>query len=228
MRAEENTEDLLRALKSDADTVQALEGKRLGVSEPHASSARHRKIMSFFILGVLPISLAGLMVFFLATRAPMLLLLLILLYGLELLLFIVFSFDLSSVVKGSLVFKASMVDMRSRGLTEISRDVWKYGHLKILRLSHNRIAHLPPEIGELEDLEELDLSDNQLTHLPPEIGKLKNLEELDLSDNQLTHLPPEIGKLKKLKYLHLGGNPLPRSEKDKIKKLLPECRIYWL
>jgi hypothetical protein len=192
-------------------------------------SAGHRGIMLFFIQGVLPVSLAGLMVFFLAAKGPMLLLLLALLYGLELVLFIVFSFDLTSVVKGGPVLKASMVDIRYRGLTQVPRDVWRYGRrLKILRLPHNRIAHLPPEIGELKHLGELDLGDNQLTALPAEIGELENLEELDLSDNQLTHLPPEIGKLKKLKYLHLGGNPLSQKEKDKIKRLLPRCKIYWL
>ncbi len=34
---------------------------------------------------------------------------------------------------------------------------------------------------------------NQLTALPPEIGQLTNLQTLYLGDNQLTTLPPEIG-----------------------------------
>ena len=39
---------------------------------------------------------------------------------------------------------------------------------------------------------------NNLESLPPEIGELQNLERLVLSNNKLTSLPPEIGKLKKL------------------------------
>jgi internalin A len=61
---------------------------------------------------------------------------------------------------------------------------------------------------------ELDLSGSDLTELPPEIGQLTQLEVLVLGKeengeyigNKLTCLPPEIGLLKQLKVLQVSGN----------------------
>ena len=48
-----------------------------------------------------------------------------------------------------------------------------------------------------------DLSSRGLTALPPEIGQLTNLQWLELEDNQLTGLPPEFGQLANLQTLAL-------------------------
>jgi Leucine-rich repeat (LRR) protein len=76
---------------------------------------------------------------------------------------------------------------------------------------------LPPEIGQLTNLETLRLEGNQLTVLPPEIGQLTNLKGLAPARNQLTTLPPEIGQLTSLRRLALDGNQLttlPRELAD--------------
>jgi Leucine-rich repeat (LRR) protein len=56
---------------------------------------------------------------------------------------------------------------------------------------------------------ELDLSGKGLTTLPPEIGQLTNLQTLNLYSNQLSSLPPEIRKVSNLKKLDLRRNPVP-------------------
>ncbi|MGE8712175.1 leucine-rich repeat domain-containing protein, partial [Leptospira interrogans] len=68
---------------------------------------------------------------------------------------------------------------------------------------------------------------NQLTILPNEIGQLKNLQVLELNNNQLTTLSKEIGQLKNLKRLELDNNQLSSEEKERIRKLLPKCQIYF-
>jgi len=62
----------------------------------------------------------------------------------------------------------------------------------------------------VEDTDSLDLGYNQLTgSIPPEIGNLTNLNYLDLGGNQLTgEIPSEIGNLTNLNYLILNDNLL--------------------
>ncbi|MEH1880819.1 COR domain-containing protein, partial [Nostoc sp.] len=50
---------------------------------------------------------------------------------------------------------------------------------------------LPPEFGQLTNLQSLHLYSNQLSSLPPEFGQLQNLKKLDLRRNPVP-IPPEI------------------------------------
>jgi len=100
------------------------------------------------------------------------------------------------------------VDLAYKNLTTLPPEIGNLKNLEKLDLQFNQLTTLPPEIGNLTKLEWLLLSGNHLTTLPPEIGKLKNLEWLDLAGNQLTTLPPEIGNLKKLEMLYLLSNEL--------------------
>ena len=57
---------------------------------------------------------------------------------------------------------------------------------------------------------ELDLPGNSLSgHLPPEIGNLEELTYLNIMSNRLTGtLPPELGDLTRLEFLYLDDNRL--------------------
>ncbi|EMG19247.1 leucine rich repeat protein [Leptospira interrogans serovar Copenhageni str. LT2050] len=48
-----------------------------------------------------------------------------------------------------------------------------------------------------------------------------------MNNNQLTTLPKEIGQLKNLQELYLNNNQLSIEEKERIRKLLPKCQIYF-
>ena len=76
-----------------------------------------------------------------------------------------------------------------------------------VNLFDKNLTTLPPEIGNLKNLEYLSLGSNELTTIPKEIGNLTNLEVLWLTGNQLTTIPPEIGNLKNLIRLDLNRNP---------------------
>ena len=62
----------------------------------------------------------------------------------------------------------------------------------------------------MSGLIDLDLSSNQLSgSIPPELGNLTNLQYLYLSSNQLTgSIPPELGNLTALEVLRLNDNQL--------------------
>ncbi len=69
---------------------------------------------------------------------------------------------------------------------------------------------IPPELGNLANLERLYLHENDLTGpIPPDLGNLANLERLSLHGNDLTDpIPAELGGLANLKSLGLGANDL--------------------
>jgi hypothetical protein len=81
-------------------------------------------------------------------------------------------------------------------------------NLQDLGLGDNQLTAIPPELGNLTNLQYFSLGDNQLTAIPPELGSLTNLQYLWLSSNELTAIPPELGNLANLQYLDLGNNQL--------------------
>ena len=80
---------------------------------------------------------------------------------------------------------------------------------------------------EVVGLERLDLRNNNLTVLPAEISKLQALKVLHLDNNSLSTLPAEIGNLQGLKELYLDNNNFCKTEQQRIKKLLPNCEIFF-
>ena len=77
----------------------------------------------------------------------------------------------------------------------------------------------------IENTTELNLGNSGLTgEIPPEIGNLINLEWLYLSGNQLTGtIPPEIGNLTNLKILSLSSNQLT----GEIPESICDLNINW-
>lgn len=69
---------------------------------------------------------------------------------------------------------------------------------------------LPPDLGNLVNIQNLDLSDNHISGpIPVELGDLSNLEDLYLDGNWLTGtIPPELGDLSSLQGLGLARNLL--------------------
>ena len=71
-------------------------------------------------------------------------------------------------------------------------------------------GEIPPELGNLANLQSLDLESNDLTgEIPPELGSLSNLEWLSLGGNALSgEIPAELGNLSNLTALGLSYNEL--------------------
>ena len=88
-------------------------------------------------------------------------------------------------------------------------EIGELTDLQMLWLDHNQLSGLPSEIGQLAHLHDLALSHNLLSELPPEICCLTGLQALFLSNNRLRELPKNIDRLTHLKVLDLSGNQLP-------------------
>ena len=96
-----------------------------------------------------------------------------------------------------------------------------------ISLSSNQLKSVGAEIGQLKNLRILIMNNNHLKELPKEIGDLTNLLYLEIGNNQLTSLPEAIKFLTNLEELHIERNNLTETEKQKIKKLLPNCVIHF-
>ena len=93
------------------------------------------------------------------------------------------------------------------------------GRVTWLFLYENRLSgEIPPELGNLANLETLGLSNNRLSgEIPPELGSLANLEDLSLSGNELSgEIPSELGNLANLEDLSL-----PRAHRSQLGGCVP-------
>ena len=89
---------------------------------------------------------------------------------------------------------------------EIPPELGNLANLEILSLKNNRLSgEIPPELVNLANLKWLVLDNNQLSgEIPPELGNLANLEGLALHDNQLSgEIPSGLGSLAHLESLLL-------------------------
>ena len=110
--------------------------------------------------------------------------------------------------------KVVALELYDRLTGSMPPELGNLSNLQRLYLYDNQLTgSIPPELGNLSNLERLYLYDNQLTgSIPPELGNLSNLERLYLHDNQLTgSIPPELGNLSNLQRLYLSDNQLTGS-----------------
>ncbi len=92
---------------------------------------------------------------------------------------------------------------------------------------NNLVGRIPPELGDLAQLQILDLRENQLTGMiPVELSRLSQLEKLYLMDNRLTGtIPWELSRLSQLQRLGLYLNQLTGEIPVELSRL---SRLQWL
>lgn len=120
--------------------------------------------------------------------------------------------------------------LANKNLSLIPESIGELKNLQTLNLGHNPSLDWDATfklLQKLPNLQTLYLGVNQLTSLPESISKLKNLQTLGLRNNELTFLPASIDELKKLQWLDLEDNNFSTSEKESIKKLLPNTEIVF-
>ncbi len=104
------------------------------------------------------------------------------------------------------------LDLSGNGLSgEIPPQLGDLSNLELLLLDNNQLTgEIPPELGSLTRLRELFLGGNRLSgEIPAALGRLRLLQVLGLSLNQLTgEIPPDLGNLPSLQLVLLAGNRL--------------------
>jgi len=110
-------------------------------------------------------------------------------------------------------------------IIELELDFSQMTNLKKLVMSKTHLKNITKSIIHLKNLEELSIHGSQIEEFPIEICSLSNLKKLVFWRSKLTTIPDEISNLKKLEELKLIENQFSKSEKQKIRKLLPNCKI---
>lgn len=104
-------------------------------------------------------------------------------------------------------------------------EIYKHNELEILLVTRYPTIHSLSKIIKMKNLKILMLEGVSLSAVSKEIIQLNKLTKLYLPNNRLSSLPAEIGELKNLTLLDLRENPIPKTEQEKIRKLLPWCKI---
>jgi len=120
-----------------------------------------------------------------------------------------------------------ILNLSKNAIKIIPTEISQLQNLQDLNFSANEIAAIPAQIGMLQNLVDLNLNRNLIEAIPPEIGNLKNLEVFEMWDNELDSIPDEIKDLSKLRILELRGILFSQDDQNYIKKLVPNCRVYF-
>jgi internalin A len=122
--------------------------------------------------------------------------------------------ELLQIIEQAVRDKVTELDLSGKGLTTLPPEIGQLTNLQTLDLFRNQLSSLPKEFVQLTNLQTLNLSRNQLSSLLKEFVQLTNLQTLDLSRNQLSSLPKEFVQLTNLQTLNLDSNQLSSLPKE--------------
>ena len=107
-----------------------------------------------------------------------------------------------------------MVDVGGNAIATLPQALAGLTRVHRLCASHNALVALPPGLcaGWASSLRVLRLERNKLASLPPDLGELARLEELWLSDNEIASVPASVAKLVRLRVVRLARNRLRFDE----------------
>ena len=100
----------------------------------------------------------------------------------------------------------------------------KFKNLETLSLPRNGLSDLAP-LSKHKKLIYLDLRHNEIEDLSP-LAEIPTLIYLYLQGNRVKE-PSPLGKLDNLSYVTLVDNPVANDRKEKLRKALPNTRIFF-
>ncbi len=121
------------------------------------------------------------------------------------------------------------LELFSKNLKQLPPEIGELINVEDIILRNNDIIELPVEFSNLKKLESLSLGNNQNINLEQVftiLKKLPNLKSLDLEMNNISKIPSNIKDLHHLQEIYISGNPLSEKEKKKLSEALPNLTIY--
>ena len=93
-------------------------------------------------------------------------------------------------------------------LTHLPKEIYRYKNLVALDLSKNKIKNIPDSISNFDQLEMVNLRKNKFEVFPESLFQMKNIKEIVISSNQIGFVPDAIGQCTQLRKLDLYNNPI--------------------
>ena len=118
-----------------------------------------------------------------------------------------------------LATKLTVLDISNNRLEQLEHaELDKLPNLVSIKMSNNKLRHLPSYFGQFKSLRSLNLSSNYLESFPDYLCDLQSLVDLDISFNTVRILP-KIGQLTTLERLWATNNLLHSSFPDSFREL---------
>ncbi|MCJ1413801.1 cysteinyl-tRNA synthetase [Xylographa parallela] len=119
----------------------------------------------------------------------------------------------------SLASRLTVLDISNNRLEQLEHaELHKIQGLVSIKMSNNKLTHLPQSFSQLKALRSLNISSNYLKILPEFIFDLKTLVDLDISFNSIQALP-KIGQLTTLERFWATNNELSGEFPDDFRML---------
>ena len=118
-----------------------------------------------------------------------------------------------------LATRLTVLDISNNRLEQLEHaELDKLPHLASIKMSNNKLKHLPAYFGQFKVLRSLNLSSNYLNHFPDFLCDLDSLVDLDISFNNIKVLP-KLARLTALERLWATNNMLSGTFSDDFKEL---------
>ena len=119
----------------------------------------------------------------------------------------------------SLATRLTVLDISNNRLEQLEHaELDKVPGLVSIKMSNNKLKHLPSYFGQFQSLRSLNLSSNYIEAFPDFLCDLKGLVDLDISFNTVRSLP-KIGQLIALERLWATNNMLHGSLSESFREL---------
>ena len=119
-----------------------------------------------------------------------------------------------------LATRLTVLDISNNRLEQLEHaDLDKLPHLASIKMSNNKLRHLPSYFGQFKTLRSLNVSSNYLECFPDFLCDLSALVDLDISFNTIKALP-KLGQLTTLERLWATNNMLSGTFSDQFRELM--------